>query len=407
MRRISVAMAVAGILIASLTPASGSPAVQEAPQIDKTDNARHLFNRGYTGGTELAGRRHFMYSAEFNGDDNRNQDPEKGGIHIYDVETTVPREVGFLPCPGNDNDVEVVKPGLIAVGFHTNNCAPAESGEVAHGFLLADVRDPAKPKVVSEVNLPTGGSSHTIRVYPGGKYLYVNPGGLPTNGGANEHIYDISDRRNPKLVKVFGRAEGGPPNGCHDLSFRFTEENKLAFCAGKGSVDIWDVSDPVNPVPIGEITNPEIEFDHYAVASSDGKLLAVDDEAFAYHECRTGTSPTGAVWVYDISDPTAPVFQSRFSPPRGGDETGIGTYEGWIPSWCLAHGLDWKPGTHKLAVTWFTGGWSVLDYKDPAAPEEVAYFMAENSATYSVLWHRRRLFTNDTYRGFDAFKVKF
>jgi hypothetical protein len=58
-------------------------------------------------------------------------------------------------------------------------------------------------------------------------------------------------------------------------------------------------------------------------------------------------------------------------------------------------------------VTWFTGGWSVItiDGQNPL-PTEVAYFMAEDSATYSALWSNGMLFTNDTTRGLDAFAIK-
>jgi hypothetical protein len=64
------------------------------------------------------------------------------------------------------------------------------------------------------------------------------------------------------------------------------------------------------------------------------------------------------------------------------------------------------PGTRNLAVTWFTGGVSVLDLSEPTAPKEVAYFQAKDSWTYSALWHRDRLYTNDMGRGVDVFSIK-
>ena len=97
-------------------------------------------------------------------------------------------------------------------------------------------------------------------------------------------------------------------------------------------------------------------------------------EAFAFHDCNTGQSPTGRVWFYDISDPSNPTAVGSMAPPRGGDGgLGICHYRGWVPSWCLSHGLDWAPGTHKAAVTWFTGGVAVVDVDKL---EEVAYYQA-------------------------------
>lgn len=358
----------------------------------------------FTGGTELAASGKFVYAGELNGETNRNEDSEKGGLHIIDVSGRIPREVGFYKCPGNDNDVEVVRPGLVAMGHHTASCNPPEDGESTAGFVLIDVRKPSKPRLVGRINLPSGAQSHTIKPYPGTDYIYVNPGGLPTNGGMRTHIVDISNVKKPEVVADY--VPTGSSTGCHDFSFHIGKKQKLGFCAGYGGFGVWDVSDPLEPSIISTIRNPLIQFNHFAVPSSDGKLLAIDDEAFAAHTCHGTPSPTGRAWIYDISDPASPQMVSSITPPRGGDDTGVGTYPGWTPSWCLSHGLDWQPGTHNLAVTWFTGGVSVHSLKDPSSPEELAYFQAEDSTTYSALWHRGRLYTNDMVRGVDAFAVK-
>jgi hypothetical protein len=56
-------------------------------------------------------------------------------------------------------------------------------------------------------------------------------------------------------------------------------------------------------------------------------------------------------------------------------------------------------------VTWFSGGWSVLNLDDPMSPTEEAYFKAEDSAAYSAYWHNGRLYTNDSIRGMDVFQI--
>ena len=399
MRRIGGVLLVA-VLVAAL---SLNPSSAQEAEIEKSDNVRLLKQIPYTGGTELAARGNYLYAGEFNGRDNRNQNEKKGGIRIFRLsDTGQPRQVGFLRCAGNDNDIEVINWRLIVVAYHTNTC-----GQPDDGMLVVDVRNKSRPKVIGNVALPEGraGSSHTLNPYPGGRYVYINPGGLPSNGGAIEHIIDISNPRKPKIAATYGPADGGHPSGCHDMAFSFKNNRKLGFCPGYQHVTIWDVSDPLRPEVVSTIENPLIEFDHFALPSPDGKLLAIDDEAFAFHECRSGESLTGRVWIYDITDPANPVMQSSFAPPRGGDETDLGTYPGWIASWCLSHGLHWKRGTNNLAVTWFTGGVSVLNLDNPADPKEVAFYKAPTSATYSVLWYRGTLYTNDTYRGLEAFRV--
>lgn len=394
MLRMLLASALVAGAVAAPALAGGG---QKPPKVETSKNVKLLDKIAFDGGTELAADGKYVYAGELDGAaerPSRGTKPDEGGLHIIDVSGKTPKEVGFLHCPGNDNDVEVIKPGFVAVGHHTSRCNPG-----GHGFFIADVRNPKSPKVVGRISGLN--YSHTIKPYPGKPYVYVSPGGLG-NGGAITNIVDVSDVNDPKVAATFKPN----PTGCHDFSFHITKDQKLGFCSGYGETQIWDVSDPVAPVTIGRIHNPFIQFQHYAVASSDGKLLAIDDEAFAAHDCNTGQSPTGRVWIYDISNPQVPVPQGSFAAPRGGGSApGIGTYVGWAPSWCLSHGLDWQPGTHNLAVTWFTGGWSVLDVSDPTRPTEVAWGQSEAASTYSVLWHNGNLYTNDFSHGFDGFKV--
>lgn len=393
MRRL-IAVPLVALVVLALT----SPALGDDAKIDKSKNVTHVKQFAYKGGTELAASGDYVYSGELDGADDRGQNPKKGGMHIFDVSGKTPREVGFLHCPGNDNDVEVVRPGLAVMGFHNNLCAPS----AGNGFVTIDVSNPRKPRILGAINT---GKNHTLKPYPGKPIVYTAGGGLSGSTGAGPAIVDVSNPRKPKIVAKPQTLT----TDCHDISFFISKKRKLGFCAGAigtGEVQIWDVSKPVAPTLVGKIHNPLIQYSHYAVASSDGKLLAIDDEAFALHECHTGQTPTGRVWIYDISNPTVPVLQSSFAAPRGGDATGIGTFPGWVPSWCLSHGLDWMPGSRNLAVTWFTGGVSVLDLSDPVAPKEAAYFQADNSWTYSALWHRGRLYTNDMGRGVDVFAIE-
>jgi len=393
-RTIGVLFVLAALLGAAIAPASAQAAVE------KSDNLKHVLNVPYDGGGELAAQGRYVYASEANaaGGDSRGTAPDDGGLHIIDVKKM--KEVGFLHCPGTDNDVEVVKPGIVALAFSSNMCAPATGS----GIMLIDVKKPAKPKIMSTL---TTGASHTMKPYPGGKYIYMAGGNLTGTATSGTVIVNVSNPYKPKLEE-----EASGVMDCHDVSFKFTEEDrKLAFCAGAvgtGEVQIWDVADPLAPTIVSRIVNPAIQYSHYAIANHDGTLLAIDDEAFAFHDCNSGLSPTGRVWIYDITNPQLPLVQGSFAPPRGGNPTyaNIGNYVGWVGAWCMSHGLDWHPKKDAVAVTWFTGGISVIDASDPLQPAEAAYFMAEDSAAYSALWYDGKLWANDHMRGTDAFKIK-
>lgn len=401
LRTVMASALVAGaVAVPGLAVAEGKA---KPPKVETSENVKHLDSIVYDGGTELARSGKYIYTGELNGaaeSPSRGTKPEEGGLHIIDVSGKTPKEVGFLHCPGNDNDVEVVRPGLVVMGFATNKCAPT----AGNGFMTIDVSNPKKPKMLGLVNT---GKTHTLKPVPGTTLVYTAGGGLTGGTGAGPAIVDVKDPRKPKVVATHQTLT----MDCHDISFHISKDKKLGICAGAvgtGETQIWDVSDPLAPVTIGRIFNPVIQYSHYGVVSSDGNILAIDDEAFAAHECVTRQSPTGRVWLYDISDPTLPLPQGSMAAPRGdGDGTGLGTYVGWAPSWCLSHGLDWQPGTRNLGVTWFTGGWSVLDVTEPTAPVEVAWGQSENANTYSVLWGEKgnRLYTNDFTNGFDAFDI--
>lgn len=338
----------------------------------------------FFGGTEVAFSGHYAYVGQMDGHTDRGQLPDQGGVRIYDVSGPHPRAVGTVHCPGNDNDVEVVRPGLIALGYATNKCAPGQ------GLTLIDVRRPSHPRLMGHVTVP---SSHTITPYPGKSLLYVSPGGLAYAGGP-EQIVDVSDPRAPKVVGTFPTDQ----NGCHDFSFHISADEKLGFCAGESGVFVFDVSKPEAPVLLSRIVNPAIQFGHFALASPNGKILAINDEAFVAHECSSGQSPTGAVWFYDISDPAMPKPVGHFSPPRGPQM--IGSYVGWTGSWCTSHQFDWI-SNDLLVVPWYAGGTSVLDVTDPAMTHEVASYDPKDTIAYSAQYddYNSRLFVTDLNRG--------
>ena len=350
-----------------------------AAQVDQSDNVSHVANIEYERGTDLAFSGDFAYAA---------RQGDEGGVSVVDVSGRRPQEVAFISCPGTQNDVAVVKPGLIALGFYSGECGGSESG-----IRLIDVSNPKRPKFLDAIGFPDG--THTLTVYPGKPLIYSSPGGLGENGGV-EHIVDVS---NPRAIEVVGEYA---PNtfGCHDLTFHFTKKAKLAFCPGQQETEILDVSDPVEPTLVAEIP-PNMEFPHSAVASPDGRLLVIGDESlFTAHDCATGKSPTGALYAYDISDPARPLFLGHHSSPRGGAPLGtLGTPV------CTAHNFNFIPGTRQVVTSWYTGGTSVVDFAEPSSPVEVAHFRPDDADTWSSYWYRGRIYANDGARGLDVLKL--
>ncbi|MGH2807730.1 MAG: CAP domain-containing protein [Actinomycetota bacterium] len=355
------------------------PAVAAGKPVDASPNVRHVANFTFEGGTDIDFARKFVYAAK---------QGDNGGVHIFDISRARPKQVGFVPCPGTQNDVAVVKPGLIALGFYSGQCGGGGSG-----IRLIDVRDPKRPVFLDTVSFPEG--THTLTVFPGQPLIYSSPGGLGENGGT-QSIIDVSNPRDAKVIHEFVPN----PFGCHDVSFYVQGNRKLGFCPGQLETQVWDVSNPREPQVLAHIP-PVMEFPHSAVASPDGDLLVIGDESlFTAHDCLTGRSPTGGLYAYDISDPSAPTFQGRISSPRGAAP--VGTLATAI---CTAHNFNFVPGTRKVVTSWYTGGTSVIDFSTPSSPQEIAYFRPDDANTWSSYFYGGYVFANDGARGLDVLTI--
>ncbi|MGH2739696.1 MAG: LVIVD repeat-containing protein [Actinomycetota bacterium] len=366
------------MVAASVVLGIAFPSPGVAGPIDQSANVSLVTSFTYDAGTDLAFRGKIVYASS---------EGESGGVHIYDISGKVPQQVGFVPCGGTQNDVAVVRRGLIALGAFQGSCTGS-------GVRLIDVKNPGAPKILDQFNIAEG--AHTITAYPGEPIIYASPGGLGENGGT-EYILDVSD---PKDIKLVGEYT---PNtfGCHDLSFFFTKEQKLAFCPGQQETEIWDVSDPTSPSLLAEIP-PNMEFPHSAVASPDGDLLLIGDENFfTGHDCITEVDPLGAVWVYDISDPSTPVPLGYWSSPRGAVPFGH-----LATGVCTAHNFNFIAETRMAVIAWYTGGTSVIDFTNPMLPAEVAYFRPGDALTWSSYWYRGLIYANDNTRGLDILKIE-
>lgn len=370
--------------------------VTSAAEVEMSDNVtlvKSLAVPGATsvwdGATDLDFSGRYAYMGRWNS--SRAPLNAVGGLYVYDISGPAPKKLSFLPCGGGQNDVAVVRPGVVALGHHQSSCA--KKG----GVTLVDVRDPRAPRVLGSVaQAPYG--THTLTTYPGKDLIYASPGGWgyesEPQGGGDEYIIDVSNPARPKVVATFDPQIAG----CHDLSFHITKGDKLAFCAGDTMTQIWDVKDPLAPVIIARIYNPLSGFNHSAEVSSDGKLLAVGEET-SVDDCRDGVF--GSLWIYDISDPALPKLESYWSIPRGSPVSS----DGLLDYTCSVHNYRFIPGTYTLVASWFQSGMNVLDLSDPASPKEIAYYNPPEGTYWSAYWHEGRIYASGA-PGLDVFEVK-
>lgn len=156
---------------------------------------------------------------------------------------------------------------------------------------LFDVTDPLNFEQLPDLEV----GSHNAVVVPGTPYVYnansaggatgnVGPLTVLEQNGVTE-IFDLTDPENPVRLPDFANGYG-----CHDITFFITEEKQRAYCAGIEMTQIWDIADPANPsvlvnIPVhhGVAETPSasvtlVLFSHLAMVSNDGDTLIVGDE---------------------------------------------------------------------------------------------------------------------------------
>lgn len=77
----------------------------------------------------------------------------------------------------------------------------------------------------------------------------------------------------------------------------------------------------------------------------------------------------GALWFYDISDPSSPTLLGSFSTEEL-DPT---------KNFCTSHFYNFVPGSALLVVGWYRSGIIVVDYSDPSSPTEHASFLPQGA----------------------------
>ena len=247
----------------------------------------------------------------------------------------------------------------------------------SYGINLLDVSNPTQPKQLGFWPVPDG--THTLTKHPTEPLIYTSDSGYLMD--TRNHIIDVSDPASPRQVAIGGRS-------CHDITFRITKQEKLAFCAAGGdavtgrATEIWDVSDPLEPEVVGSIVDEGIAYPHLAVATPDGKFLVISDEAVP-SSCSDPAAERdyGALSIYDIRRRTAPKMVGFINVFCGGPG-------------CLAHNFNFIPGTRLLVTSWWQGGTSVYNLDDPRHPSEIAFFDPDDRVVWSSYWYRGHIYTN-------------
>jgi hypothetical protein len=267
----------------------------------------------------------------------------KGGVYIVDIRDPAnPREVGFIPAlPGSFHgegaqvlsiDTPAFEGDVLAV--NNEGCEEDDAG----GFDLYDVTDPRNPQILIQGfgdaepvegtligSTDTSNHYHNIRMWAFGGKVYIV--GVDNFEFHDVDIFDITNPRTPLAVAEFDLLETFPQitdqlaNG--NLVLNHDDVIKIIGGRPQMLLSYWDagyvkldVSDPANPVYIGDtsfdgpdplvpgIEPPEGNAHQVEFSADNGYLLAADED-FAPYRADEFSITTG---------PFAGVFPSQVVP---------------------------------------------------------------------------------------------
>ena len=252
-----------------------------------------------------------------------------GGLSIVDVtDPGSPEEIYFLPGPAS------IWREIKVWGDHAYVTTEAEDG----GLVIVDLSPlPQSTDLPSTVWFdPEWDTSHSLFIDENGR-LYIH-GANEGNGGVI--MYDLTaDPMSPVRVGQFDQWY------VHDSFAR--GDTLYAAHIVNGFFTILDVSDPAEPVLLGQQTTPN-NFTHNVWLDASGHHLYTTDE-------RTNSY----VAAYDVSDPSDIQFLDKLRSDGG---------SGAIP-----HNTYWLPGEY-LVQSYYTYGVAIYDCSDPGNLVEVGSY---------------------------------
>nr|WP_240777500.1 hypothetical protein [Nonomuraea basaltis] len=345
-----------------------------------------------------------------------------GGFSIYDISNPEkPQVVSQVACPGQQNDVTIYDNLLILSIDEPRGGPECDAGDderAWEGLRIFDVSDKKSPRYVGAVATECGSHTHTMIPAEDSLYVYVSsPGPEPdseTCPAPHELIQVVEvPLSSPGSARIVSKPDIFPErqnsdlaSGCHDITAY--PEKKLAAAACFGDGVLLDISDPVNPKVLQQLTDREnFQIWHSATFNNDGTKVVFSDELGGGGQatCDRNTPNTkGANAVYDLVDGQ---LQRRgyFKIPR----------EQQQDENCVAHNgsLIPVPGKDVMVQAWYQGGVSIWDFTDSANPKEIGFFErgpfrrggGAIAGSWSAYYYNGYIYSSDIMEGLDVLKI--
>ena len=332
------------------------------------------------------------------------------GVRIVDVSNrSNPRMVGAVAVIPGTSQEDVVVTRINTSFFHGDLLVTGIQtcfGDVSGGIDIWDVTNPRSPKhlafwPVSSVLHPQGGAVgvHELYLFQRGNRAYVTAAVpfsefLPLAGGGDFRLIDVTDPRNPVQVGDWGAfkerglaPETGQNFFAHSATVDQTGRMAIVSYWDAGAIFL-DISNPSQPTFIGRTMYPAgSDGDTHSIwLARGGNLLLTADE--------DSDPASGGTWgflrLWNVRNPAAPIEIGQF-----------GTANALTPNFecCFSIHNPFVRGSTAY-LSWYGDGIRVVDISQPSAPREIASFIpAQSPFVWGVYVDRDLIFASDMSTG--------
>ncbi len=335
-------------------------------------------------------------------------------------------------------------------GHEHEHHGPAADPARFRGVRIFDISDIRQPKQVAAIQTCRGSHTHTIVADPNDKdnvYLYVSGtsfvrgsdelagcSNAAPDKDPNTSLFRIDVIKIPlahpeeaKVVsspRVFMDPRSGALNGlnnggshdkgdekpsdtnqCHDITTFSALGLAAGACSGNGL--LLNIKDPVHPVRVDAVNDPNYSYWHSASFSNDGTKVVFTDEwgGGMGARCRPKDPKNwGADAIFNLKGDKLSLASYYKMPAAQEDSKN-----------CVAHNgsLIPIPGRDIEVQAWYQGGISIMDFTDAAHPFEIAYFdrgaidpkQLVLGGDWSAYWYNGNIYGSEIARGLDVFKL--
>ncbi|MGP1273342.1 MAG: FG-GAP repeat protein, partial [Phycisphaerales bacterium] len=307
--------------------------------------------------------------------------PQPGGAYLFDVATRTQLAKLPVPIPADNDRLFIgsgIGPGRALVATRPWNFDPSYANRV----WVYDITTPSAPTLVREF-VPDDaqfGDELGESISVDGTVAAIGAPFNPGNGTNCGAVYLMDTATGDQIGKVVpSDGEGGDQFG-----YAVSLDGAMLLVGARwedtgadqaGAAYLFDVTDPANPVELAKLTppapDPQDFFGFSVAVSGDVALVG------AMFDDDLGLD-SGAVYVYDISTPAAPVLAEKLLPSDGNATDDFG--------WSVAIDGNAAVVGSRTDDDLFPGAGSayLFDMTDPATPVEAVKLVPSDTAANAV-----------------------